>query len=64
MEIVSDYEILKLAHSLITTAITEEGIFGEGIGANFIVVDNARKMVTEYLLACATGKINNEPITI
>ena len=58
----TDYEILKHAHTLITRALTEEGIFGEGVGANFIVVDNATRLVEEYNQACANGTINNEPV--
>ena len=57
-----DMEILKKAHTLITRAITEEGIFGDGNGANFSVMDNARKMVEEYNRACADGTISNEPV--
>ena len=58
----TDYEILSKAHALITRAITEEGIFGEGDGANFIVFENAKRLVQEYNKACADGTISNEPV--
>jgi hypothetical protein len=58
----TDYKILKQAHTLITRAITEEGIFGEGNGANFVVMESAKRMVEEYTAACADGTLNNEPV--
>jgi hypothetical protein len=57
-----DIEILQQAHTLITRAIHEEELFGDGNGANFSVMDNARKMVEEYNQACANGTISNEPV--
>jgi hypothetical protein len=60
----SNYDILKKAHSLITTALTEEGLFGEGEGANYIVFDHAEQMVLAYEQACADGTISNEPIIV
>ncbi len=58
----SSLEILEIARALIEKAIAEEKVFGEGEGANFIVFDNAERMVREYATACSDGTINEEPI--
>jgi len=58
----TDYEILRQAQTLITRALAEEEIFGAGNGANFVVMDSAKRLVEDYATACADGTINNEPV--
>lgn len=50
-------DILKQALALIEEGIREEEIFGDGIGANFIVYENAERMVNQYNDAVAKGLI-------
>lgn len=58
----SSLELLEIARALIEKAIAEENVFGEGEGANFIVFENAERMVREYQTACSDGTINEEPV--
>ena len=50
-------ETLMAAQKLIAAAISEEQIFGEGVGANYIVFDCAERMVADYAAAVEKGVI-------
>jgi hypothetical protein len=56
-------DTLKKAQALLNKAVEEEQRWGEG-EANFIVFENAERMVAEYETAIEQGTINNEPIIV